>query len=120
MEFLRYSLVGCIATGVHYFVLFLLVEGGHLRPAYSATIGSGCGALVAYWGNRRFTFSSASPHWSALSRFLVVAAMGASLSAALVWASTALFAWHYMIGQIAATLLALFFTYGFNRVWTFR
>lgn len=118
MPFFRYTLTGGIATSVHYAVLLTLVEGFHLKPPPSAVLGAVCGALVAYVGNRRFTFSSRAPHRRALPRFLFVAALGAVLSGVAVWAATLLIL-HYLAAQIAATALVLFITYRLNRRWTF-
>lgn len=119
MPFIRYTLTGGVATGVHYAVLLTLVEGFHLKPPPSAVFGALCGALVAYVGNRRFTFASRAPHRRALPSFLFIAAVGAILNGVVVWAGTTLLTLHYLAAQIAATALVLFITYRLNRRWTF-
>jgi len=119
-SFLRYSTVGGIATGLHYAVLFILVEVFHFRPAYSAAIGAGCGAVVAYYLNVQFTFKYASINWPTLCRFLIIAAIGAAFSAFLVWVTTSVLLLHYIVGQIAATFVILMVTYFANAFWTFR
>lgn len=119
MPFIRYTLTGGVATGVHYAVLLTLVEGFHLKPPPSAVFGALCGALVAYVGNRRFTFSSRAPHRRALPSFLLIAALGAILNGVAVWAGATFLTLHYLAAQIAATALVLFITYRLNRRWTF-
>lgn len=119
MEFVRYTLIGGVATCVHYIVLLILVSGLNLTPPLAAASGAACGALVAYTGNRRFTFISRSCHRTALLRFLFVAAVGAALNGGVVWAATATLAWHYLAAQVAATLLILIATFTINRLWTF-
>lgn len=119
LAFARYTLVGGVATGGHYSVLLTLVEGFGATPALAAASGAACGALLAYAGNRRFTFRGRSNHGAALPRFLLVAAAGAGVNGAVVWAGTTALAWHYLAAQIVATLLVLVATYGVNRAWTF-
>lgn len=119
--FHRYVLVGAVATGFHYLTLLGLVELGHVEPAIAAGTGAAIGALVAYAGNRRFTFSGCTPpHRVALPRFLLLAALGAVMNGGIVWAGSEIVGWHYLASQIVATLLTLVVTYTFNRFWTFR
>ena len=119
LAFARYTLVGGAATGGHYLVLLALVEGLGVAPALAAAAGAACGALLGYAGNRRFTFRGRPPHGAALPRFLLVAAAGAGVNGAVVWAGTAALVWHYLVAQIVATLFVLPATYGVNRAWTF-
>ena len=52
MAFGRYTLIGGVATAVHYGVLLALVEAAHVAPAWAAAAGAVAGAAVAYLGNR--------------------------------------------------------------------
>ena len=114
MAFVRYTLIGGIATAVHYAVLVVLVEGFNFSPSLSAMFGALCGALAAYIGNREFTFASSALHRIALPRFLVIAAVGAMLSGGIVWVGTVILAWHYLAAQLLATLLIVLLTYPLN------
>lgn len=119
--FHRYVLVGGVATGFHYLTLLGLVELGHVAPAIAAGSGAAIGALVAYAGNRRFTFSECTQsHRVALPRFLLLAALGAVMNSGIVWTGSEIVGWHYLASQIVATLFTLIVTYTFNRFWTFR
>jgi putative flippase GtrA len=118
-SFFRYSLIGALATATHYALLILCVEG-FKWPAY---IGSGVGAVigaqVAFIGNRRFTFAhrgALSPAWI---KFQGTALLGALLGMAVVAAAVNA-GWHYLPGQVLATLASLVLTFGVNRAWTFR
>jgi putative flippase GtrA len=119
LAFVRYTLIGGIATAVHYAVLVALVGGFNFLPAPSAMFGALCGALVAYMGNREFTFASSALHRIALPRFLVIAAVGAMLSGGMVWVGTVILACHYLAAQLVATILIVLLTYQLNRLWTF-
>jgi putative flippase GtrA len=116
---LSYALFGGLATAVHYLVLVALVELAGISAGLAAATGATCGALAAYAGNRRFTFGSDAAHRRALPRFLMVAALGAITSAALVFAGTEWFGLHYLVPQVAATVLVLFAGFTVNRRWTF-
>jgi len=119
--FHRYVLVGGVATGVHYLTLLGLVELNHVAPAIAAGTGAGIGVLVAYAGNRRYTFSECTrSHRVALPRFLLLAALGAANNSGIVWTCSEIVGWHYLASQIVATLLTLIVTYKLNRFWTFR
>jgi len=99
-------------------VLVVLVELADVGAGLAAATGATCGSLAAYAGNRRFTFASDVGH-RALPRFLLVAALGAITSAALVFAGTEWFGLHYLLPQVAATVLVLFAGFTVNRRWTF-
>ena len=116
---LNYTLFGGLATAVHYLVLVVLVDLADVGAGLAAAIGATCGALAAYAGNRRFTFASDAAHRRALPRFLLVAALGAITSAALVFAGTEWLDLHYLVPQVAATVLVLFAGFTANRRWTF-
>ena len=116
---IRYAIVGGLATLVHYLVLVSLVEQADLNAALAAMVGASCGALAAYSVNFRFTFASKAAHRNALPRFLLVAAGGALVSAALVWLGTQLLQLHYLVPQAAATALVLVAGFSMNRRWTF-
>lgn len=115
----RYVLMGGLATGVHFGLLAVMVEVWGVDPGVAAAAGAVGGALAAYLGNRRLTFSSTAAHRRALPRFLIVAASGALVSGSLVWSGTALLGVHYLVLQILATALVLVAGFEMNRHWTF-
>jgi putative flippase GtrA len=130
--FVRYTLIGGVATAAHYALLLVLVEGHGVAAPLSAGLGAVFGAQVAFVGNRWLTFGAGSARathpgsageahrtWAgAWWRFQVTAAGAAALSAALV-ALAPLAGLHYLAAQVLATLLNLVGTYTLNRRWTF-
>lgn len=119
LSFVRYSLVGSLATLVHYLVLVALIERAGTNAGLSAAVGATCGALAGYAGNRRFTFFSRAPHRQALPRFVLVAAGGAIVNGTIVWTGTELLRLHYLVPQVVATVLILVAGFALNRSWTF-
>lgn len=119
VAFGRYLRVGAAATAAHYAVLVALVEMTGAPAAPSAAVGATTGALVAYAGNRLYTFASRTPHLRALPRFLAVAAFGSAASGTLVWTGTAIAGLHYLAAQVIATLFVLGSGFMLNRRWSF-
>jgi putative flippase GtrA len=118
-RFVRYTLVGAIATALHYVLLALLVE----LADWPAWLGSGAGAVagaqLAFFGNRWFTFDHAGHVGRAWSKFQGTALFGAGVGMGVVGACVGL-GLHYLAAQVLATLLSLLLTFAINRHWTFR
>ncbi len=117
---LSYALVGGLATAVHYLVLVALVEladvergpgGGDRRDLRRAR---GVRRQSPLHVRKRCARTAAR-----LPRFLLVAALGAATSAALVFAGTEWLGLHYLLPQVAATALVLAAGFTLNRHWTF-
>jgi putative flippase GtrA len=118
-RFIRYTLVGALATAVHYLLLVLCVEKGGW-PAYAGSgFGAVVGAQVAYAGNRWFTFGHRGAVGASWSRFQATALMGALFGMAIV-ALIVHLGLHYLFAQAMATLLSLGLTFSINRLWAFR
>lgn len=120
MQFLRYALTGGLATVTHYLVLMALVEGLRVAPPWAAAAGALCGAVVAYAGNRRFTFAdSGTSHARALPRFALVALFGAALNGIIVGMGIHSLGLHYLLAQLLATATVLVLGFRLNKAWSF-
>lgn len=113
-----YAAVGAVATLAHYALLVLLVERFGWAGWAASGMGAVLGAQLAYVGNRLMTFAHRGPVRRSWPRFQATALLGALLGMGVVAATQAL-GGHYLVGQVAATLLALLLTYAINRRWTF-
>lgn len=117
--FARYAIAGGLATVTHYTVLLMLVESLEFPAPGAAALGALCGAAIAYFANRCFTFSSIAPHRHALPRFFSVASLGAGLNSLIVMVGTSVLPSHYLAAQAIATVVIFVVTYHLNRSWTF-
>jgi len=117
-RFLQYAVVGAVATAVHYAILVSLVEAGLLAPQRAAALGAWVGAQVAFAGNAAFTFRGRGATFGAWLRFQATAVLGAALSFALVALGVGIGV-HYLLAQVAATLIVLLVTFEINRRWSF-
>ena len=118
-RFLRYGFIGGLATACHYAVLVAGVEAFGW-PAYASSgVGAVVGAQLAFFGNRQFTFTHEGALGPAWLKFQGTALLGALVGMAIV-ASTVQMGWHYLVGQVLATLASLVLTFAVNHAWTFR
>jgi len=117
-RFIRYGLVGVLATAAHYALLAALVEGAQVPAWIASGLGAALGAQVAFFGNRRFTFDHRGALGPAWLKFQGTALIGALVGMAIVAGGVAL-GWHYLLAQVVATLTGLVLTFLINRQWTF-
>jgi putative flippase GtrA len=118
-RFVRYTLVGALATAVHYGLLALVVELLHWPAWLGSGLGAVVGAQVAFFGNRAFTFAHEGDIAPAWVKFQGTAMLGALLGMAIVGAGVSV-GLHYLAAQVVATLASLLLTFAINRAWTFR
>lgn len=119
LQFLSFALIGLLGTSVHYLVLITLVSGASIAPVIATSAGAVCGAITNYLLNYRLTFRSRKRHSEALTKFLLVAALGLLINAAILEAIVRFAKWHYLFAQIIATGVVLFWGFLANRFWTF-
>jgi putative flippase GtrA len=118
-QFVKFALVGGLATALQYAILVVLVEGAQWPPVFASSMGFAVSALGNYLLNRRFTFRSQRRHLEAAPRFAVVAVIGFWINAAVVWLAFDAAGLHYLVAQVVATLATLGWTFAANRNWTF-
>jgi putative flippase GtrA len=117
-RFLRYIVVGGIATAIQYAILILLVRGVGMAPTPASSIGFVLSAGVNYLLNYRFTFQSNRPHGPAAAKFAVLAGTGLLINGVIMRVMTGAGA-QYLIAQLCATGVVLFFGFISNTIWTF-
>jgi putative flippase GtrA len=117
-RFVRFALVGAIATGIQYAILVLLVRGFSVAPTPASCAGFILSAIVNYHLNYRFTFRSHRPHGPAAAKFAVLAGAGLLINAGIMHALVAAGAL-YLLAQACATAVVLLWNFAGNSLWTF-
>ncbi len=118
-QFLRFALVGAVATAVHYTILIALVEFADVEPLPATSAGFVAGAVVSYTLNRRYTFDSQQHFARGLITFIAVGFVGLFLNGLIV--STLVSAGLiYILAQMIATGLVLIWNFGAARLVVFR
>lgn len=117
-RFVRFAIVGAIATAMQYAILVLLVRGFAVAPTAASSAGFALAAAANYLLNYRFTFRSDRPHGPAAAKFALLAAMGLLINAAIMhWLTGA--GLHYLLAQVCATGAVLVWNFTGNSLWTF-
>lgn len=119
-QFLRFASVGVVGTTVHYSVLLVLVELLNISVLVATAAGFVLGALTNYILNYHFTFNSRKKHSDAMTKFFAVALMGLGLNQVIMWVAVGILFINYLLSQVVATLVVLFFNYLANRSWSFK
>jgi putative flippase GtrA len=114
----RFAVVGGIATAIQYALLILLVRGFGMAPTPASSIGFVLSAVVNYLLNYRFTFQSSRPHGPAAAKFGLLAGTGLLINAVIMRLMTGAGV-HYLIAQVCATGVVLFWNFIGNSMWTF-
>lgn len=118
-QFLSFAVVGAAGTGVHYVLYLALVMLFGVGPGGAAFAGAVAGACVVYLLNRRFTFNTTRQHRETFPRFAALALFGALLNGAIVGALSRI-GLHFLLAQIAATVIVLFINFVVSKKWIFR
>lgn len=118
-RFVRFALVGGLATGIQYGLLILLVKIAGVEPVPASALGFAISAIANYLINYRYTFRSTVRHAAALMKFSALAGVGLAVNSAIMSQLLKLGA-HYLIAQIVATGVVLLWNFAGNHWWTFR
>lgn len=119
-QFSSFVAVGFIATGVHYALLIGLVEVFEIGAVPAALAGYSGGGIVSYLLNRRHVFRSNRPHEEAVTRFVIVAAVGFGLTYLFMLLLVQKARVPYVLAQMATTGIVLFWNFAAHKMWTFR
>jgi putative flippase GtrA len=117
-RFVRFAAVGGVATAIQYALLVLLVSGWGMAPTPASSIGFALSAIVNYILNYRYTFRSNRAHGPAAAKFGALAGAGLLINAAIMHRVVAAGV-PYLLAQVCATAVVLFWNFIGNSLWTF-
>ncbi len=118
-QFLLFAGVGAIGTVGHYTTLIILVQLWLVDPVFASSLGFVVGAVINYILNYHFTFQSNKRHAEALTKFLLVATIGAGINGYIMYIGVENTTINYLVVQIFATCVVLLWNYIVNKLWTF-
>ena len=119
-QFLTFFLLGLVVAATHYGLLVALVEGYRMDPVRATIVGYVAGGIVSYLLHRRITYASERPHREATWRFVVVWLVGLGLTWAIMAVLVRWLSAPYLLAQLGTTGIVLFWSFGANKLWTFR
>lgn len=118
-RFTSFAIVGAIATGIQYLILFMLVNWARSDPVWASSIGFVVSAFANYFLNYRYTFRSSQRHGPALIKFMALASIGLILNS-IIMHSLTVAGLYYLIAQVCTTVCVLLWNFAGNSLWTFR
>ena len=111
---------GGIATVSHYAVTAAAVEAAHVRPLLGSIAGFSVGTVVKYWLNYSVAFRGSSRHAVASPRFAIALAVLFGLNAVIFAVINEELNVHYLVAQVATTIILIGPGYWLHRHWVFR
>lgn len=118
-QFSSFVVVGFIAASVQYALLIGLVEVAGVTAVAAALSGYAAGAVVSYGLSRRHVFRSNAPHHAAVSRFMLVVAVGFGLTYLFMSLLVTAGGVPYLPAQVATTALVMLWNFAAHKLWTF-
>ena len=119
-EFVRFAVVGAVATTIHAAVFTLLVETTPLDPVVATVIAFFVAFVAGFALNRAWTFRSRADPIAQLPRYLAVQLVGLALNAAIMALAVHVQHWSPYIGLGLAIVLVPPVTFALARGWAFR
>jgi putative flippase GtrA len=120
MRVVRFAANGVLATAVHYFCLFILLEILQIPLAGVASgLASISGIITSYFGNKNFVFASKSTVSATLPKFLVSYVAVALIHFTVLTTWTDILHQDYTIGFLGATSVSAAVTYVTNAFFVF-
>ena len=119
-KFMRFVMVGGIATATQYAILILLVEFLQVYAVVASAIGFVISSILNYRLNYSFTFSSNRSHRAAFPRFFLTAIIGLLINTGTMLVCLEIFGLYYIVSQVLATGTSLVWNFVVNSAWSFR
>lgn len=118
-QFLRFSLVGIVSTTTTYATLIVSVEKFGIGVLTASTTGYILGAIINYMLNVQCTFNSNRDHLVLIPRFIAVVAAGMLVNVGVMHASVNWLSMNYILAQLVAVSVVLFWSFTASRLWIF-
>jgi putative flippase GtrA len=116
-QFSCFFIVGALSALIQFSILISFVEFFFIKPIFASMIGYIAGALINYILNHYLTFRSSLSHKQALIRFTLNSIFGLILNFLLM--KILLIHYPYILSQILASGVILFWNFLVHRYWTF-
>ena len=118
-QFLRFLLVGGIATLIHYVLLIALHSRLGVPAVAASAVGFVVSAVFNFIASYRYTFRSTTSIARSAVKYALVATAGLLLNSAILATVIEVFGWQYLVGQVLATCIVLAWNFLLGRYVTF-
>jgi len=122
VEFIRYTIAGCVALGVDILVLLAGTEGLGLHYLLSAAAGFAAGVTASYAASIYWVFEKRNVANRALEfqMFVLVGIVGLALTQGLMWSLTELAGWHYTHSKLFAAAVVYLWNFSARKLLLFK
>jgi putative flippase GtrA len=119
-RFLRFAVVGGIASVIQFSILVALVELAHANKLIANAVGFVFAATANYLMNRFFTFSGTQSHMGyGMLKFAITSVIGLGINT-IIFQTLLSFGLWYVFAWVLATGLTLIWNYSAARLIVFR
>jgi putative flippase GtrA len=119
-RFVRFAVVGVIATATHTAVFAVLIELAHIEPVSATALAFVVAVLVGFALNRAWTFAAHGGAEARLWRYAVGALAGLGVNSAIMYVATHKLHWSPYVGLALALCVVPPLTFALNQYWVFR
>ncbi len=119
-RFVRFAVVGVIATATHTAVFAALIELAHIEPVTANAMAFVVAVLVGFALNRSWTFAAHGGAEARLWRYVVGALAGLGVNSAIMYVATHKLQWSPYVGLALALCVVPPLTFALNQYWVFR
>ncbi len=119
-QFIKFGIVGVSSTVIDWGIFYLL---NHFAVYYltAKVLSFSVAVFNSFFWNRRWTFRSQNPNRSKeFTKFLVIALVGLSINALIMYIAVSVFGTRKIVGLIFATGIVTFWNFLANKFYTFR
>ena len=119
LAFVKFAIVGLIATGMHMFVVVVLVESG----SFSATVASAPAYLIAnlvgFFLNKHWVYRSQARGTREYFLYLFISTIGFFANLAIMYVLTDIFSVWYPLAVLVVSVVLMVWSFMMNRIYTF-
>jgi putative flippase GtrA len=121
VQFIKFSLVGALNTGIHYLVFILLFRITGLNYLIASTIGYSCGLINSFFFNKLWTFrTSAANNFGEFLRFSLVNVVALLVNLGSLKYCVSVSGMRPEYAQLVSIGFSLGVNFLGNKFWTFR
>ncbi len=118
-QFVKFGIVGVVATAIDFGVLIALTEWLHMDPVASAAISFTVSVLFNYAASMRFVFQRREDmsRTRELVIFVVLSLVGLAINEALMWLGVNVASLNYVLVKLLATAVVMLWNFLSRKRW---
>lgn len=118
-QFLKFGVVGVLATAIDFAVMILLTELAGLDPVVSAGISFTVSVVFNYLASMRFVFRRREDlsRGAEVTVFVILSLVGLAMNELLMWVGSTLLDLNYVLVKVVATAVVMLWNFFSRKRW---